>query len=760
MSEAADYRVAVRALCAFTARGGDLDLRFTPSPTAQEGMAGHGVVTARRDASYEREIALEGHFETLRVRGRADGFDPHANRLEEIKTFRGDLEHQPENHRRLHWAQAKVYGALMCRARELARIELALVYFDVTSQRETVISESFEATALEAFFATQCRAFLAWAAQELAHRRAREQWLAQLGFPHDTFRHGQRALAENVYKAVATGRALMAQAPTGIGKTLGTLFPMLKAMPGQQLDRLCFLTSRTTGRQLALDALTTLGASAPTTPLRALELIAREKACENPDLACHGDSCPLARGFYDRLPAARQAAVEAGLLDHTTLRRVALAHEICPYYLGQEMARWADVLIGDVNYWFDASAMLYALSVEQQWRIGLMIDEAHNLVERGRRMYSAELDQTRFLAMRRQAPTALKSPLDRVARRWRELNAELDDGSGDGDYRVLAAPPGRLLEALARAVSAINDYMVEQPVGLDSALLEFYFDALQLARVHELFDEHFLCDLTRVPGRAGRTASRLCLRNVVPAPLLAPRFAAARSSVLFSATLSPAHYYRDLLGLPGATPWLEMASPFAGDQLELHVDAHISTRYRDRAASLAPIARLIAAQYRKRPGNYLAFFSSFDYLERVVATLREQAPELPLHVQSRRMSEQARRDFLAVFDEHQGVIGFAVLGGIFGEGIDLPGERLIGAFIATLGLPQVNAVNEQMKARMAALFGDGYRYTYLYPGLTKVIQAAGRVIRTREDRGVIHLIDDRFDRAEVRSLLPGWWSPA
>ncbi|WP_338061238.1 ATP-dependent DNA helicase [Kushneria phosphatilytica] len=636
------YRVAVRALCAFTARGGDLDLRFTPSPTAQEGIAGHGVVAARRGESYEREITLEGQFESLLVRGRADGFDAEANRLEEVKTYRGDLEHQPENHRRLHWAQAKVYGALMCQTRGLPHIELALVYFDVTSQRETVISETFEAATLAAFLSEQCRAFHAWAAQELAHRQARETWLAQLAFPHDTFRHGQRALAESVYKAVSTGRALMAQAPTGIGKTLGTLFPMLKAMPGQQLDRLCFLTSRTTGRQLALDALTTLGASVPATPLRTLELIARDKACENPHLACHGESCPLASGFYDRLPAARQAAVEAGFLDHTTLRRVALAHEVCPYYLGQEMARWSDMLIGDVNYWFDASAMLYALSVEQQWQVGLMVDEAHNLVERGRGMYSAEMDQTRFLTMRRQAPPMLKKPLDRVARRWRELNAEVFDDHHDSDYQVLETPPGRLMDALARAVSAINDHMVEQPVGLDSALLEFYFDALAMARVYELFDEHFLCDLTRIPGRTGRVASRLCLRNVVPGPLLAPRFAATRSSVLFSATLSPAHYYRDLLGLPGETPWLEMASPFASDQLELHIDAHISTRYRDRAASLVPIAELVAAQYRQRPGNYLAFFSSFDYLEQVVATLRDRAPELPLHVQSRRMSEEGR----------------------------------------------------------------------------------------------------------------------
>lgn len=750
------YRVAVRALCEFTARSGDLDLRFTPAPTAQQGIAGHQVVATRRGEHYEQEVTLEGCHGALIVRGRADGYDPTLNRLEEVKTHRGDVDAMPANQRALHWAQAKVYAALMCRERGLERMEVALVYFDIEQQRETVLAEMMDCQALETFFTRQCERFIDWAEQEMAHIATRSQRLEQLTFPHADFRPGQRALAESVYKAISTRRDLMLQAPTGIGKTLGTLFPALKAIPGQQLDRVFFLTARTTGRQLALEALTTLGLATSgderESGVRTLELIARERACEHPELACHGDSCPLASGFYDRLPDARQAAVQQGFLDHASLRRVALAHRVCPYYLGQEMARWCDVVIGDVNYWFDTSAMLYALAQQHQWRVSLLIDEAHNLVERGRGMYGAEFDQGRFAAARRDAPTALKRPMDRVWRQWKALLRE-----HDGDYVYLEAPPRKLFNALSQFVTALGDWMVDSPVALESALLEAWFDAMQIARIAELAaqidDSHYLFDIER----RGRNVT-LSLRNVVPAPLLAPRFRAAHAAILFSATLSPGHYYRDQLGLGSATPWLEMASPFTACQLEVLLDDHVSTRYRDRSASLSPIAELMADQFRRRPGNYLAFFSSFDYLEQVSHALAEQAPDVAQWSQARRMSEPERDAFLARFEKEGQGIGFAVLGGIFGEGIDLPGERLIGAFIATLGLSQFNPVNEQMKARMETLFGDGYRYAYLYPGITRVVQAAGRVIRSPQDRGVIHLIDDRFRRGNIQRLLPGWWA--
>jgi Rad3-related DNA helicase len=747
MSEPVRYSVAVRALCEFTAKQGDLDLRFTPSPTAQEGIAGHAVVASRRGDNYKSEVPLEGDWGPLHVRGRADGYDPDQNLIEEVKTYRGQFTSIPDNHRHLHWAQLRVYGHLMCHSLQMDQVNLALVYFDIGSQQETVLRETRTREELAAIFDDHCARFLAWAEQELRHRAARDAALGLLRFPHLEFRPGQRQLAEAVFRASAGKRCLLAQAPTGIGKTIGTLFPLLKAAASQGVDKLFFLAAKTPGRRLALDAASTLKAGGAL-PLRVLELTARDKACEHPDKACHGEACPLARGFYDRLPAARAAALDAPLLDREALREIGLAHEVCPYYLASEMARWSDVVVGDYNYWFDGGAMLYALALANGWRVDVLADEAHNLVARARGMYTANLDRALLRAARAVASPALHKPLDKVKRAWTEVSK-----AAPLPYQVLAELPQKLLNALQEASSAITEHLAEFPAPLEPALQDFYFDALAFQRLAESFGEHSILDLTRSNDRD----TQLCIRNVVPAPFLAPRFGYAHSTTLFSATLSPWHYFADLLGMPEDTAWVDVESPFVASQLRVAVARGISTRYQHRKASLAPIAGLMARQYAQAPGNYLAFFSSFDYLEQAADAFEAAHPDVPTWRQARRMSELERAAFLERFVEGGRGIGFAVLGGAFGEGVDLPGERLIGAFVATLGLPQVNPVNEQLRQRMQAMFGAGYDYTYLYPGIQKVVQAAGRVIRTEQDRGTVWLIDDRFARPEVLELLPAWW---
>jgi Rad3-related DNA helicase len=743
------YTVAVRALCEFTAKQGDLDLRFTPSPTALEGIAGHAVVASRRGEHYRAEVSLAGDYGLLHVRGRADGYDPDQNLIEEVKTFRGQFSSIPDNHRHLHWAQLRIYGHLMCEQLDMEQVNLALVYFDIGTQQETLLRETRTRAELKAIFEDHCDRFIAWAEQEMRHREARNVALAGMRFPHADFRPGQRQLAEAVFRANAGKRCLLAQAPTGIGKTVGTMFPALKAAPKENIDKLLFLAAKTPGRKLALDAAATLK-SGGTIPLRVLELTARDKACEHPDKACHGESCPLARGFYDRLPAARAAALDAPLLDRDALRTIGLSHDVCPYYLGSEMARWSDMIVGDYNYWFDGSAMLYALALDRGWRVSVLADEAHNLVSRARGMYSATLARGSLRAARAVAPPAVQKALEKVGRAWTEAGK-----SATLPYQVLDSLPQKLLDSLQNATSAITEHFAEHTAGpgLDPALQEFYFDALQFQRLAESFGDHSMFDLTRTDERD----TELAIRNLVPAPFLKPRFEFAHSTTLFSATLSPWHYFADLLGMPEDTAWIDVDSPFVASQLKVAVARGISTRYQHRKASLAPIADLMAAQYAQTPGNYLAFFSSFDYLEQAADMLAQRHPEIPAWRQSRRMSEMERSAFLERFTLEGKGIGFAVLGGAFGEGIDLPGARLIGAFVATLGLPQVNPVNEQLRDRLQAMFGAGYDYAYLYPGLQKVVQAAGRVIRTEQDQGTVWLIDDRFARPEVLELLPVWW---
>jgi len=741
-------------MCDLTARMGDLDQRFTPSPTALEGMMGHNSVTSNRNSSYQTEITVTGEYQNIFVRGRADGYDPDINQLEEIKTFKGLLERMPENHRYLHWAQAKIYASLLCQERELSEINAALVYYNVSSKHEEPLSEHYTAAALEAYFSAQCQKLQTWADREVAHRLARNQQLTELQFPHPTFRTGQRQLSESVYKTANLGKCLMAQATTGIGKTLGTLFPLLKAMPDKKLDKIFFLTAKTSGRKLALDALTVIHDANPNLKLRTLELVAREKACEYPDKSCHGDSCPLAKGFYDRLPAARLDALERGMMDRDTLKAVAREHQICPYYLGQDLVSWSDVVVGDYNYYFDLYAVLYAGTVINEWRVSILVDEAHNMIERGRKMYSAELSQQAFEHLRQTAPKALKSVLDKLGFAWIRLVQ-----NQEAVYEVYPAIEEEFEFALQRVVTRVTDYLAEHPTNNDPELLNFYFDALQFATLADSFGPHSMFDITRTANRASllQENTLLCIRNIVPAPFLKTRFEAAQSSILFSATLSPSHFYSDMLGLPDKTPFIDVQSPFSPEQLEVKVVSHISTRFLRRRYSIMPIAQLMAKQYKARPGNYLLFVSSFDYLQQVYALFSERFPDIPVRQQSRMMNESEREEFINRFTPTSEGIAFAVLGGSFGEAIDLPGDRLVGAFIATIGLPQINEINEQMRVRMEAIFGLGYEYTYLYPGLQKVVQAAGRVIRTKDDRGVIHLIDDRYTQPEVRDLLPDWW---
>jgi DNA excision repair protein ERCC-2 len=753
------WMVAVRVLCEFGAKTGDLDLRFTPAPSARQGQEGHVLLGQSEPAPYETEVPLQGTWQILTVRGRADGYCPTANRVDEFKTHRGDLTRQPANHRALHWAQAKVYGWLLCQSRGLPHIDVSLVYLDVASQQTTRFTQTCDATELAAHFGTLCVRYADWAAQEATHRAARDDALATLAFPQPSFRAGQRELASDVYRAAVQARCLMVQAPTGIGKTLGTLFPLLKALPGQRIDKVFYLTAKTPGRQLALDTLRPLQS---TTPLRVLELVARDKACEHPDKACHGESCPLAQGFFDRLPAARTAALakpDGTHPSHASVRATALAHQVCPYYLTQELAQWADVVVGDYNHFFDLHALLHALTQANGWRVALLLDEAHNLLERGRAMATADLAHRDLRNLQRQAPPLLKKPLQRLHRAWLDWQRILPSSDA---MRWLPEPPPDLLNAVQHCVADLGALSVDYPQALSGPALQWLFDMTRWLAVAERVDDRFLVHVATTPppamARQRVPDTRITLRNVVPAAILAERFAAAHTCTLFSATLGPTSFVQQMLGLPANTVYSQVPTPFRADQLQVQVAKHISTRFDARQASIGPIVDTMARQVAGQPGNYLAFFSSFDYLEAVAQAFAARCPDEPMWQQTRNMDEAARTAFLTRFAPDGRGIGFAVLGGAFGEGIDLPGTRLIGAFVVTLGLPQVNPVNEAFRQRLNQLYpGRGHDYTYLFPGLQKVVQAAGRVIRTPTDTGTVWLLDERYARPGVRALLPDWW---
>lgn len=738
------YSVSVKALCSFTAKRGDLDMRFTPAPSALEGMQGHRIVASRRGAGYRAEVSLQSEQGSLRVRGRADGYDASARRIDECKTFRGEFSRIPGNRHSLHWAQVQTYGAQLCRSERLDAVELALVYFDIDNQEETVLTERFTADRLEALFSERCERFAEWARYEIERIEARNVSLRAMQFPFE-FHKGQRQLADAVYRATASAACLLAQAPTGVGKTLGTLFPMLKALGESRLDKLFYLTAKGTGRALALDGVRKLQEAGA--KLRVLDLVARDKACANPGRQCNAESCPLAKGFYDRLDGARAAARELAVMDQSAIRRVALAHQVCPYYLSQEMVRWSDVVVADYNHYFDYGGLLHTMTLEDDWRVGVLVDEAHNLIDRGRDMYSITISVDECAAALAVAPTFVKAEIGALMR-------AMDDfvHAQEHAYAAYDELPRLLVRTIKTVSVRLGELATRQGDGLAPQLLEFYFATLQFGRLAENFAEHSLFDLQQ----AGDDIS-ISIRSVIPGAYLRQKFADAECAVLFSATLSPAAFYRDVLGLPKETVFLDAPSPFASSQLEVHVASHISTKYKNRIATLEAIVALMNQQYRRAPGNYMFFASSFEYLAQVWAMFTLKHRDVRCWAQQRVMNDKARAQFIAEFDKPTG-IGFAVLGGAFAEGIDLIGDRLIGAFIATIGLPQRNPINDAMSERMETVFGSGFNYVYLYPGLRKVVQAAGRVIRSRSDVGSVHLIDERYGSDEVIDLLPSWWA--
>lgn len=747
--------VSVKTLAEFAAKSGSLDRRFTPSPTAQEGIAGHQEVVLRRPPHYQKEMSLTIQYEGLLIRGRADGYDSEAHCLEEIKTFYGDFEKLPDNHRQLHWAQARLYGWMYCRQHQRNGITLALIYFDLHNQREYRVEEHFTLPELVAYGEDLAEVYWQWQQQINARQQQLSQWIDELAFPYGSFRSAQRQMAESVYKAAATGRVLLAEAPTGTGKTLASIFPAIKAFNKTPVDKIFYLTAKTTGKQLALENLQLIASDGIDTPLRVLELTAQEKICLEPDKRCTGDSCPFARNFYDKLQQARQAAYTTPLLTRQTLTQLAHTHEICPYYLGMEMSRWVDILVADFNYYFDTSALLQGLTRELNWHPYLLVDECHNLVERARQMYSAELDRSVLLAAKRLAPKPIKTSLERVNRLWLATIKTLD--FSETALTLLNASPEKLNLALTGFTNDYIDFLQRHPDHpvQHTAVQEFFFAALNYLEKLELVDEDYCIDMQRPQPKQ----EVLTLRNLIPARPLAARLAQAHSACFFSATLRPAYFYQQMLGLPDDTVYLQVPSPFASQQLQVKVARHISTRYRDRSTAIGPLCDIIEQQVTAATGNYLAFFSSYEFLQQVERELQQRLSSANITVitQSRRMSEQDREAFIERFTHEQNLLGLAVLGGAFSEGVDLPGDALKGAFIATLGLPQINPVTEHLRQRLQQVFQQGYHFAYLYPGIQKVVQAAGRVIRTQEDTGYLWLLDDRFAQHEVRQLLPEWW---
>jgi DNA excision repair protein ERCC-2 len=833
------FTVQVRQLVDFALRRGDLGAErdFVTSDRALAGTRGHQRIQRSRPPGYQKEVPVRCEVETdeltLRIQGRIDGLliRPGEVLLEEIKTVQGGWDGLANP---LHWAQAKIYGYLYAQTQPVDKMVIQLSYLDLETNRLTEFHEAFSLAELQECFAEATTIYLEWIGERHRWCQQRDQSIHALEFPFPRYRPGQRELAVAAYRVLARGGRLFLEAPTGIGKTISVLFPAVKAMAEGELERIFYLTARTVGRVVAEKALTDLRQAG--LKLRMVTLTAKERICLQEGQPCEARTCPLARGYYDRCKAAMRAALERGEITRPVLESVSREHQVCPFELSLDLSLWVDAVICDYNYVFDPRVYLRRHFAEEGGDCGFLVDEAHNLVDRAREMFSADLDSRELSEIKR----SLKEALPRCARSLTKLVSalrklghapahatepgikpepgdELDlftatapasppdettasvpsrepgsaglrpassagvspvGGSGGGTPPEPAAEdgcatraqgwdargevltrrelPADLLPLIEAVLREAETWLARnEPAPFRENLLEVYFHLRSFQRTAELYDERFVTILQ--PGAAARVRL-FCLD---PSFLLRQALERGKAAVFFSATLTPLDYYRHLLGGSAEDTALQLPSPFEPEELAVLVHDRIRTQLKARAETLTEVAQAIGALVLAQRGNYLVYLPSYQYLTAVQQQFQVLYPAVSMRVQRPGMTEAEREAFLAAFAEEHGatLVGFAVLGGIFGEGIDLVGDRLIGAAIVGVGLPQLGVERDLIRDYFQERTGAGFEYAYTFPGMNRVLQASGRVIRSETDQGVVLLIDTRFAELRYRRLFPGWWRP-
>ena len=754
--------VSVRSLVEFVLQSGDLTSGgFQRRDRAQLGTQGHRKVQRSRPEGYEIEVEIgyrvEGSDPSLEVRGRIDGV--YASKepviIEEIKTTTLSLELINEQHNQLHWAQAQCYAYMYAQQYNLSGVAVHLTYYHLDSQKEKTFERYFTLDELHTFFSDLITPYLDWFRKIHAWQIVRDQSIQKLDFPYADYRPGQRDMAVAVYKAIRDQDRLYVQSPTGVGKTIAALFPAVKALGQGLAARIFYLTAKTPGRLVAEKALDDMRQA--NLRLRSVTLTAKEKICFCPPVNCDPEVCIFARGYFDKVKRALGEIDQHQAFTRPVIEEIARQYEICPFEFSLDLALWVDCIICDYNYAFDPRVYLHRFFDFSTEPYIFLVDEAHNLPDRARSMYSAELDKETVLNLER----TLKPHLPALAKKLSAINKILLEirkaCQAEGKEALVEyVPPEKLLKAIREFSQKAEDWLVMNQVAeFRQELLEFYFLCSNYLRTAEYFDTFYVSYFER-RGQSDLKAKLFCLD---PAPMLALPLERSQSTIFFSATLLPMDYFMKLLTGAENHPRRIFKSPFPVENVSLLIHNGISTKYTQRADSYAVIASAIDAVCSAQVGNYLVFFPSYAYLAAVLELLKDIFPQRQLLVQDRGMTEEARDAFLAQFSSNnqETLIGLAVMGGIFGEGIDLVGDRLIGAVVVGVGVPQVCLENDLIKEYFDHQDVSGFAYAYQYPGFNRVLQATGRVIRTETDRGIIVLIDERFTHTRYRHLFPAHW---
>lgn len=779
-------KISVRNLVEFILREGDIDNRHgkMASPEAmQEGSRIHRKIQRRMGANYHAEVPLKIVIEEedyqLVLEGRADGILIVSDTGEEI-TFADNFNHMElDEHMRVtvdeikgvymklemldapigvHRAQAMCYAYIYALQHDLSEIGVQMTYCNLDTEEIKYFRESFAFQELAEWFAHLIGEYKKWADFQFAWRNLRQASIKKLEFPYE-YRKGQRELAAGVYRTILRKKNLFIQAPTGAGKTISTVFPAVKAVGEGLGDKIFYLTAKTitgTVAREAFELLRTKGYQA-----KIIQITAKEKLCMCGEMDCNPVHCPYAKGHYDRVnDAVYNLLQKEDVFTREVILEQAEEYRVCPFELCLDTATWVDDVICDYNYVFDPNVCLKRFFAEgTKGDYIFLVDEAHNLVERSREMYSAVLYKEDFLAVKK----LVKPYHAKLAADFDKCNRILLAYKRECEKYVLYDNIGNLIFALMHLASDLDEFLQKAPEFPErKAVNDFYFNLRNFMNIHDLVDEHYV--IYSEHEEDGRF--KLKLYCVDPSLNLQERIDKGNATIFFSATLLPIQYYKNLLSTKKDNYAVYAETAFSEEQRLLLLGNDVSSRYtRRNAAEFAKIAEYVLCTAKAKKGNYMVFFPSYKLMQQVYEVFCEknETGEVSCMMQESGMKEEEREAFLAAFSEEASgmrdgsLVAFCVLGGIFGEGIDLKKEQLIGAIIVGTGLPQIGNEREILMNYYERRLGEGFDYAYRYPGMNKVLQAAGRVIRTVEDVGVIELLDERFLQSDYRNLFPREW---
>lgn len=840
--------ISVRELVEFVMRSGSIFASFVSRARAVEGTKAHKKIQNAMDANYEKEVKLVHEYVaqdiTFVVEGRADGIirDLIAVTIDEIKSTRTSLEVIDEDYNPLHWAQAKCYAYFYAAQNHLKDMNVRLTYYNLDTKETKHLLKVYQFDELECFFKEIIEKYAIWIRFYMDWSKERTSYLKALTFPFEGYRIGQRELAVNVYKSITNESNLYVNAPTGIGKTISTLFPALKAMGEGHVGKIFYLTAKTITRTVAEKSIQMIYDKG--TRVKAITLTAKDKICFLDERSCHPDFCHYAEGHFDRVDeAVYDAITHTDLFTRDVIEDYAKKYNVCPFELSLDLAIYADVVICDYNYIFDPTVALKRFLDQRDFVI--LVDEAHNLVDRAREMYSESLSKRQFLSVKKsvskQYPTISKE-LGKLNEYLLSIRKDYIDLTGS---MISKEAPTKFNRMVRQFINECDKKLQKGAMHkLPQDLLELYFRAYNFNKIYEFFDERYITYADQVDGDI--IFKLFCMD---PSYLIGNMVSACKSVIFFSATLMPIDYYKYMLSGEGERA-IALPSPFDQTKSLKLMATDVSTRYQHREGSYKKICEYIIKVSQAKVGNYMVFFPSYKYMKDVYGYYmehygetnvevgqevsckssmeqeeqeipcesnmqqvgqeiscessmeqgeqevpsessmqqvgeeipymisrrevkqdgrereqgqqwhKEDSPQIELIMQDTNMDEEAREAFLAQFEKNptKTKIGFCVLGGIFSEGIDLTEDRLIGVVIVSVGLPQIGLEKDLIKYHFEDQEKEGYHYAYTYPGMNKVLQAIGRLIRTEKDKGVILLIDDRFNTPLYSSLMPAEYS--